>query len=642
MSKCADHSNWHLAGCALIVQLGLTAWSAAHHSPTWDEPGHLVAGISHWEFGTFDLYRVNPPLVRLVAGGVACLLQPASNWRCYDATPGVRSERAIRRDFIADNGERVFVLHACARYACLPFLLLGGGVVYCWAKELYGCSAALLATLLWSVSPAMIAYGGLITPDVGAASLGVLSGYWFWKWLRSPGWRNALLAGTGLGLAELTKTTWILLFGLWPVIWVLWRLPSPQPRRVATRTGSFCDEPNSIHVSFLCQLLHVVVIMLVAVYFINAVYGFEGSFQRVRDYSFVSQTMRDIQAVARPPVAQGWFDEIRVPFPKNYVMGIDLQRRDFEDKMWSFLRGEWRKGGWYQYYLYAALIKIPLGTWVLVGAAIVVTIGCPRYSSTWRNEIVLILPILTVVALVSSQTGFNHHFRYVVPAIPYLFVWISKVAKSFEFRHRGLATLVVGSLCWTATSSFWIYPHSLSYFNELVGGPRHGHEHLLDSNIDWGQDLLYLQRWIERHPQARGLHLTFYGCYTPEMVGMDESSSSSVVPGYYAISVNELRARSRKNTRFLQVAPVATAGYSIYIYHITLDDANRLRCDLGLSAMPENAVRETITQNLRTIRRWQNRDHYNSGQRAERDSQLRASHAVRVLRTGNDGRSRAW
>src|SRR5205823_5342074 len=51
-----------------IVFIGLLAWSAYRHSPLGDEVGHLPAAISHWQLGAFDLYRVNPPLVRLVAG----------------------------------------------------------------------------------------------------------------------------------------------------------------------------------------------------------------------------------------------------------------------------------------------------------------------------------------------------------------------------------------------------------------------------------------------------------------------------------------------------------------------------------------------------------------------------------------------
>ncbi|HMO83603.1 MAG TPA: hypothetical protein PKC18_01650 [Lacipirellulaceae bacterium] len=51
----------------LLVHSALLAYSAYVHSPTLNEPGHLVAGLSHWKFGRFDVYNVNPPLVKMVA-----------------------------------------------------------------------------------------------------------------------------------------------------------------------------------------------------------------------------------------------------------------------------------------------------------------------------------------------------------------------------------------------------------------------------------------------------------------------------------------------------------------------------------------------------------------------------------------------
>lgn len=56
-----------LLAVLLSSHIALLAWSAARHSATLNEPAHLVAGLSHWKFGRFDLYRVNPPLVRMVA-----------------------------------------------------------------------------------------------------------------------------------------------------------------------------------------------------------------------------------------------------------------------------------------------------------------------------------------------------------------------------------------------------------------------------------------------------------------------------------------------------------------------------------------------------------------------------------------------
>jgi hypothetical protein len=186
-----------------------------------------------------------------------------------------------------------------------------------------------------------------------------------------------------------------------------------------------------------------------------------------------------------------WLGEMPVPLPENYVMGIDLQKWDFERKMWSYLRGEWRLGGWWYYYLYALAIKVPLGTWVLVLLALLLGLFRRGYTASWRDELVLLAPIAVVLTLVSSQTGFNHHLRYVLPIFPFAFIWTSKVARAVELRHGKIATVAAAALLWSVESSLWYYPHSLSYFNELVGGPKHGHEHLLDSNIDWGQDLLY-------------------------------------------------------------------------------------------------------------------------------------------------------
>ena len=206
----------------------LLSWSATRHSPVWEEPGHLVAGISHWQFGRFDLMRVNPPLVRLVGAVPVLFGAPKIDWSRYDASVGARSERSIREDFIVANGERVFWLHTLARWACIPFSLLGAYVCFRWARELYGKLAGILGLTLWCFCPNIIAHAQLITPDAGATAMGVAAGYIFWRWLKRPtrGWTVA--AGLMLGLAELTKTTWIVLFGLWPLLWIVWRAAEPK------------------------------------------------------------------------------------------------------------------------------------------------------------------------------------------------------------------------------------------------------------------------------------------------------------------------------------------------------------------------------------------------------------------------------
>jgi len=508
------------------------------------------------------------------------------------ADPHSRPEFESGRRLIQIEGARFFWVLTRARWAAIPFSLLGASVCYLWARELYGVHAALLATTLWVFSPSVLAYGHLITPDIGAAALGAAAAYLFWKWLKSPTWLRAIVAGTVLGLAELTKTTWIILVVVWPLVWLVYR------RNLRVPPATIWPEA-----------LRFATILLIAVWTVNLGYGFEGSFRRLGDFNFISQTLGGTAEHVREGqpfhnrFAGTWAQNIPVPVPQNYLAGIDFSKWEFERKYWSFLRGEWRLGGWWYYYLYAMLIKEPLGTWALLLLAIALTFGAARYSAPWRDELVLLLPAVAVLALVSSQTGYNHHLRYVVPAFPFIFIWISKVARSVALGNRAITATVCILLTWAVGSSLSAFPHSLSYFNELAGGPMGGHYYLGNSNVDWGQDLLYLKRWLDHHPEATPLHLAYdVPLIDPHIAGIeaegvpsgphseraerDSLANLGPLPGWYAISVNKMHDRGRDFDYFLRFKPVGYAGYSIYIYDIKLDEANRVRRELGMPPLP--------------------------------------------------------
>ena len=41
-----------------------------------------------------------------------------------------------------------------------------------------------------------------------------------------------------------------------------------------------------------------------------------------------------------------------------------------------------------------------------------------------------------------------------------------------------------------------VYPHFTAFFNRAAGGPANGPRYLLDSNLDWGQDVKKLKAWL--------------------------------------------------------------------------------------------------------------------------------------------------
>jgi len=135
-----------VAVCLLSTQAVLLAWSSSCHSPVSDEASHLAAGVFIWHFGRFDLYQVNPPLVRTLAAIPVVFSRPKTDWRNYNLQPGKRPEFHVGADFIRANPpEDIYWHFLLARWAIIPLVLLGGGICWLWASQLYGRLSGLLA-----------------------------------------------------------------------------------------------------------------------------------------------------------------------------------------------------------------------------------------------------------------------------------------------------------------------------------------------------------------------------------------------------------------------------------------------------------------------------------------------------------------
>jgi hypothetical protein len=543
----------------LSIHAALLAYSATRHSPTLNEPGHLVAGLANWEFGRFELYRVNPPLVKMIAAMPVLAVGYEADWTSYYDTPGARPIFSMSTDFMTANQERSLWLITLARWACLPISVTGGLFCFLWSREFWQSETAGLVSLaLWCFEPNILAHGELITPDCAATTFGVGAGWLFWRWLKQPSWGRAIAAGGLLGLAELSKMTWVILFGLWPALWIVWILLG---NRQTTQTQCSVRQ----------QAIQLIGILLLGLYVLNLGYGFEGTGTSLKEFPFVSTTLNGLEESreAGNRFAGTWLGEIPMPVPKQYLLGMDVQRHDFEDYgQQSYLNGQWQDGGWWYYYLYGLGVKTPHGTQCLLLAAVVLLSttrsralpgnacspstrsqalpgnALPRSSASkpeamtssagieqeaelpgeafrsgaserdercLRDLLILLTPALAVLVLVSSQTEFNHHLRYVQPIFGFLFV-LSGLAGRFcerpatssnnaesTFCRRIRSWAVVAALLCTVISALRVYPHQLAYFNELSGGPENGFRHLAHSNVDWGQDLLLVRDWMRRN-----------------------------------------------------------------------------------------------------------------------------------------------
>lgn len=658
-------------------------------TPTVDEVAHLPAGLSYLDTGTFRLYRHNPPLVKVLAGFAARWdaprldyegswkdLEPANQWSFAFETLTANANDEDDRQRYLDAFTRARLVVAAWSTLTIP-------VLYLWGAWWFGPTSGLLAAALWSLCANIIAHAALVTTDVPATSAGLLTTFLFARWLDRPTWTRASLVGLALGTAQLVKFT---LLGLYPLL-AIWGVAAGIFRLLARRADREFPPFRWVVVA------QVGIAFVLSLFVLNAGYLFEGTFTRLGDFPFVSRTLTRERTVrdAPPPdtqnelYRQAWqrranrFDGTALgllpcPLPYHYVAGFDQQKFDSESTYPMYLRGELARPsspaeifdpkaagarrGWWHYYFYALLLKVPLGTWLLLMAAGAMALLRPGKERVAALVYLALAPILAM----SFLTDINIGVRYVLVAFPFLFLCASSLVA--DDRPRPLVLVAVLALMMNLAAIVRFHPHEMAYFNELTGatdegkpivawsmgnGARFGRFHLIDSNIDWGQDLRNLARWLNHHPDWKeSVRLAYFGSVPPEWEGIEsyrlaprdlrevakahhspfpsedpkDPTTWGPQPGKFAVSVNferglrfhtpcprkELEAiwdkrravgSPRRDWLMLEVPRESYAyfqhftprilpeiGYSILLYDISLEDANRVREKIGLPPLP--------------------------------------------------------
>lgn len=575
----------------LSLQAGLLSFQAVVRSPCTDEPAQMVAGISHWQTGDFTLYRVTGPLCRLIGSLPAMLLPHDMEWPGFDQHPGARPDDRVAGQYIKRHGNVILQQILLGRLAVIPFTLLGGLVCFLWSRRLWGWNAGAMSLFLWCISPHVLGQGYMMMTDISGASLYVTSAWLWWRWLEEPDWNQALLFGLTLGLLLLTKASFLVSFGTWAIVWLNWL--------ISHRTLPTWQTMGQMVAAFGLSL-----------YVLNAAYGFDGSFARLDSFAFVSKTL------AGSHVERGESDNrfggtplagIPVPLPKQYLTGVDIQKAYFDRGLRSYLNGRWQDRGWWYYYLYGYLLKTPIGTLALLGIAFITALRCTSKRCSWSHGFCLIFPPLVMLLLVSSQTGFSKNLRYAYPALPFIHILCGRV---LCMNHRWLTRLACGLLAAAALESALVFPHSLSFFNAAIGS-ENGHRYLLHTNVDFGQDLYLLKKYLDE--DGSDWRVAYYGFIDPEMVGIGanqppsdrDSDWTGPVPGKFAVSVNLLHGhtypqrkwqggslpRHREQFTYFQKFKIDDfVGYSIAIYDLTETEVNAVRAELGFTPWGRRSV----------------------------------------------------
>lgn len=644
-SRQARWTNW-LALALLTLFVGRVVVHSQRISASFDEPHHLAAGYTYLRYQDYRLNPEHPPLSKKLAALPLLVLKPLPNslelsdpaahpgpgsrswhrlkqlWRDsvldyrkewylghelvfgvrdetmerfeVDATMGIDPiERIEPQEYLNDADRLVF----WGRLPLLVFGLLMSVLVFSWARDLWGPAAGLFALALCTFDPNLVANSTLITSDVAAAALILGTVYGLWRYRRYGGWRNASLTFVCFALAFTAKFSAILLV---PIGAVLMACSGLRLWQQGQRTRAW--RLAALYVG--CGVGSLVVLWSAYGFRYAAVAGGEGGTLPV---DMVLEQVVQQETKWNPEVSErdhlGVFDRAvslanrHRLLPESYLQGLAIYRLLGRVRP-SFLNGEYSLRGFRTYFLWTFLFKTPLVTLLAIAAALVLV----PWSSRPEDLLYLLFPAALYFVLAA---GSYMHIgnRHILPVYPFLFVLsgglMPLLMDRWPRRRQFVLAVSIGLVALSSTVVFappwrpvWIGSRPLEFFNEIAGGPRNGYRHLVDSNLDWGQGLKDLARWLDEKGIEEPINLCYFGTADPRYYqirhvrvpcdylfsppfGPEDSYRPTLVPGYLAISATHLQGeRDTERMREMRWAALERAelidrvGYSIFIYRL--------------------------------------------------------------------------
>jgi 4-amino-4-deoxy-L-arabinose transferase-like glycosyltransferase len=533
----------------ILTACALAAGSWRVYSNTWDEPEHLAAGIELLDRGQYEYDTEHPPLGRMLLALGPYLAGAHS----FGTPPPDGTREGV--DILYSDGHYWRYL-TLARLGTLPFLALLLFATWLWARRLLGRWALLAVALLVTVPP-VLGNAALASLDVAAAATCLLALYALQRWLASGRLGDAALFGLSAGVALATKFSAVPFLGLGLIVLALTQaLARAAPRH-------WQQHGKGLALALLVSLVPVFLC-----------YG-------PRAPNPASDAVRFNWAVAYLLHGHGLDHALGVALEhlwlpralKDLVNGIVAVKAHNDTGHLSYLLGQTRFTGWWYFYLVALAVKTPLP--LLLGGPLGLAWlarGGWRQRDSWLFAPLLLT--LTLLAFACIFSRINIGIRHVLILYPFMALGAAYVVqRAWQWRARRAASgalaraALLAMLVWQLSVLWRAYPDYLPYFNETVAQPQHV---LVDSDLDWGQDLYRLEL---RATQLRIplLHLAYRG--TADL-SREPLPPFSVLPprqpvhGWVAVSALA-RTRSPADYAWLDAyRPLEQVGKSIDLYYV--------------------------------------------------------------------------
>jgi 4-amino-4-deoxy-L-arabinose transferase-like glycosyltransferase len=536
----ASRHRYIAAVIAVIVVLLATFFITGTYKvyeQTYDESAHVACGMEWLSQGTYDYESLHPPLAR-AATALLPFLQ------------GARSQG--QADMLVE-GNAIFHLHGdywrnltLSRLGVLPFFWLLCFVVYRFMAERFSAWHAAVAVMLLALCPPVLAHTGLATTDAPLMAMFTWSLLRFWRFLEKPSAANAVLAGLIFSLAALTKFTELPFYLLAAFLLLLY---------IGLRERRF-----PLPVRLLLLAILVIPPTLWA--------GYRFSYGPVfNQHSMGPSAAVKLKTIS--PRERALLTSVNVP-ADQFFRGLIMAKGTGSVGRLSYLLGHTYKGGRRMFFPVALSVKTPLPLLLLFAAGL----GFCLFVKRLRLNPVIVVLLLGVACplLVGIAGQMNIGLRHVLPVYPFMAMLGAIGAMELWGLSRGglqigLGGLVLVLLAWELIGTARSAPDFLPYFNEIAAG--HADHFLVNSDLDWGQDLARLESKL-RKEHAPSVAIDYFGDPDADESGLPEHHAlepGERPTGWVAVSDTDYIEEPEK-WGWLGRYPYTWVGHSIRLYHL--------------------------------------------------------------------------
>jgi hypothetical protein len=457
--------------------------------------------------------------------------------------------------------------------------ILMGVTVFVWAQRLYGFWPAVAVLALYTTEPNILAHAGLVTTDFGLACFTFVAFYFLWRANEQLTLKTLVPFIAFFTLAQISKFSALI---LWPTLFVLLLIRVLRSNSWMCHLG-WLREFRSRANRMLAAFGIVATLALVSYTSMWAVYGFR--YAPAPEGSGLEQVVTVPSMLERVPhFAKGlnWIDHHHL-LPNVCTQGF-LLGQGLAQQRSAYLMGKISNVGWWYYFPAAFLIKTPIALLLLFfgGLALMIT----RRGALAENNVFFLVPVATFMLIAMTAVHLNIGLRHILPIYPFVLLIAGRAVTWLWESQRKLLRAGLFALClFQIEENVLVYPHYLAFFNKCIGGPQNGYKYLADSNLDWGQDLKPLKKWMDEH-DIKAINLSYFGHADPAYYGIKcfylppvpffatGRDDGPRLPGYVAVSVQNLLGLSMYPPRpdlykkLLESEPVAVIGYSIRVYWV--------------------------------------------------------------------------